>query len=88
MHCEFDLGDMTLTQGHDTPLGHGQQLRKNIQNQHGSKKFYPDTDFYYVLTVSLTLEIKIPFKNKTNHPISSDSHQQSWHTLRSWTTIV
>ena len=24
--CDLDLGDMTLGQGHDTPLGHGQQL--------------------------------------------------------------
>ena len=23
---DLDLGDMTLGQGHDTPLGHGQQL--------------------------------------------------------------
>ena len=26
MHCDLDLGDVTLDQGHDTPLGHGQQL--------------------------------------------------------------
>ena len=26
MHCDFDLGDMAFGQGHDTPLGHGQQL--------------------------------------------------------------
>ena len=26
MHCDLDLGDMTLSQGHDTPLGHEQQL--------------------------------------------------------------
>ena len=26
VHCDLDLGDMTLGQGHDTPLGHGQQL--------------------------------------------------------------
>ena len=24
VHCDLDLGDMTLGQGHDTPLGHGQ----------------------------------------------------------------
>ena len=23
VHCDVDLGDMTLGQGHDTPLGHG-----------------------------------------------------------------
>ena len=26
VRCDLDLGDMTLGQGHDTPLGHGQQL--------------------------------------------------------------
>ena len=26
MHCDIDLGDMTLDQGHDTTLGNGQQL--------------------------------------------------------------
>ena len=26
VHCDLDLSDMTLGQGHDTPLGHGQQL--------------------------------------------------------------
>ena len=29
VHCDFDLGllrDMKMSQGHDTPLGHGQQL--------------------------------------------------------------
>ena len=24
--CDLDHGDVTLDQGHDTPLGHGQQL--------------------------------------------------------------
>ena len=44
MHCDLDLGDMTLVQSHDTPLGHGQQL-----------SYGPDTDFGYVCTVTLTL---------------------------------
>ena len=26
VHCDLDLGDMTLSQGHDTLLGHGHQL--------------------------------------------------------------
>ena len=26
VHCDLGLSDMTLGQGHDTPLGHGQQL--------------------------------------------------------------
>ena len=26
VHCDLDLGDITLGQGYDIPLGHGQQL--------------------------------------------------------------
>ena len=26
VHCDLDLGDMTLCRDHDTTLGHGQQL--------------------------------------------------------------
>ena len=26
MHLDLDLGDMTLSQGHDTTLSHGQKL--------------------------------------------------------------
>ena len=26
VHCDLDLGDMTLGQSHDTSLGHGQQF--------------------------------------------------------------
>ena len=30
VHCDHDFGDMTLGQGHDTPLGHGQHFVCNI----------------------------------------------------------
>ena len=55
-HC--DLEDMTLAQGHDTPFGHGQQLceilfRSNLAVRSND----PDTDFGYVCTVALKLEI-------------------------------
>ena len=33
-HCDLDLGDVTLCQFHDTPLGHGQQLSEILR--------YPD----------------------------------------------
>ena len=46
VNCDLDIGDMTFSQGHDTPLGHGQPLRgKNIKIQHGSKELWPGTDF-------------------------------------------
>ena len=44
VHCELDLGDMTLGQGHDTPLGHGQQLCEIIsRSDKGIQSYGPDT---------------------------------------------
>ena len=49
----YDLG-----QCHDTPLGHGQQLCEILSRYNVAVKSYgPDTDFGYVYTVTLTLEI-------------------------------
>ena len=61
MHSDLDLGDMTLGQsnhGHDTPLGHGQQLSEIPSRSKKAVRSYGlDTDFGYVYTVTLTLEI-------------------------------
>ena len=49
---------MTLGQSHDTPLGHGQQLCEILARSNMAGRSYdPDTDFGYVCTVTLTLEI-------------------------------
>ena len=43
-HCNLDLGDMTLGQGHDTPLGHGQQLCEILsRSDKGVRSYGPDT---------------------------------------------
>ena len=58
MHCDLDLGGMTLGQDYDTPLGHGQQLCEILSRSNMAVRSYgPDTDFGYVCTVTLTLEI-------------------------------
>ena len=36
----YDLGDMNLVQGHDTPLGHGQQLCEIFSRSNMAKKSY------------------------------------------------
>ena len=55
-HC--DLEDMTLGQGHETLLGHGQQLCEKLSRFNLAVRSYcPDMDFQYVCTVTLTLEI-------------------------------
>ena len=58
MHCDLDLGDMALTYGHDIPLGHGKQLCEILFRFNMAVRSYgPNTDFRYVCTVTLTLEI-------------------------------
>ena len=43
VHCDLYLGDMTLGQGHDTPLGHGQQLCEIISRSvKGLRSYGPD----------------------------------------------
>ena len=43
MHSDLDLRDMTLGQGHDTPLGHGQQLCEIIStSDKGLSSYGPD----------------------------------------------
>ena len=63
-----ELGDMTLGQGHDTPLGHGQQLCEILSRSSLAMRSYgPDTDFWYVCTVTLTSEIW-PWVKVMTHP--------------------
>ena len=58
MHFDLNLGDMTLAQDHDTPLGHEQQLCEILSRSNMAMRSYgPDTDFLDVCTVTLTLEI-------------------------------
>ena len=54
----LDLEGMTLGQGHETPLGHGQQLCEILSRSNMAVRSYgPDTEFGYVCTVTLTLEV-------------------------------
>ena len=56
VHCDLDLQCMTLSQGHDIPLGHGQQFCKILSRSNMAVRSYgSDTDFWYVCTVTLTL---------------------------------
>ena len=74
VHCDLDLGDMTLGQGHDTPLGHGQQLCEILSRSNLAVRSYgPDTNFQYVCTVTLTLEIW-PWVKVMTHPWDMDNN--------------
>ena len=58
VHCDLDLGGMTLDRSHDTPLSHGQQLCEILSRSNMAVRRYgPDTDYGYVCTLTLTLEI-------------------------------
>ena len=43
MHCDLDLGDMTLGEGHDTPLGHAQQLCEISRSDKWVQSYGPDS---------------------------------------------
>ena len=74
VHCYLNLGDMTLGQVHDTPLSHGKQLCKILSRSNMAMKSYGlDTDFRYVCTATLTLEIWPWVKVMT--------HSESWTTI-------
>ena len=58
LHCDLNLGDMNLDQGHSIPLGHGQDLCEILSRSIWAVRSYgPDTDFEYMHTVTLTLKI-------------------------------
>ena len=72
--CYLDLREMTLSHGHDTPLGHGHHLCEILSRSNMAVEIYgPDMDFRYVRTVTLNLEIW-PWVNGI----------RSGHTLCSW----
>ena len=74
VHCDLDLGDITLGQGHDTPLGHGQQLCEILSRSNLAMRSYgPYKDFGYVCTVTLTLEIW-PWVKVMTHPWVMDNN--------------
>ena len=58
MHCDLAIGDVAFSQGHDTPLGHGQQLCEILFRSNMAVRIYGlHTDFGYMCTVTLTFEI-------------------------------
>ena len=74
VHFDLDLGDMTLGQGHDIPLGRGQQLCEILSRSNMAVGSHcPDIDSWYVCTVTLTLEIW-PWVKVMTHPCVMDNN--------------
>ena len=58
VHCDHELGVITLGQGHDTSFGHRQKVYEMLSRSNLTVRSYgPDTDFRYMYTVTLTLDI-------------------------------
>ena len=45
VHCDLDLGNMTLSKSHDTPLGHGKQLCEILSRSNLAVRSY-DLDLW------------------------------------------
>ena len=84
VHCDLDLRDMTMGQGHDTPLGHGQQLCEILSRSNLAVRSYgPDTDFRYMCTMTLTSEIWQWVKVMT-HPWVMDKNCVKYYPHPTW----
>ena len=82
VYCYLDLGDMTLGQGHDTLLGNGQQLCEILSRSNFATRSYcPDMDFWYVCTLTLTLEIW-PWVKVMTHPLAMDNNCVKYYADR------
>ena len=85
MHCDLDLGDVTLGQSHDTHFGHGQRLCEILSRSNLAVKSSngPDMDFGYVCTVTLTLGI-LPSVKVMTHPWVMENHCVNYYPDPTW----
>ena len=84
VHYDLDLRDMTMGQGHDTPLGHDKQLCEILSRSNLAVGSYGlDTDFQYVCTVILTLEIW-PLVTVMTHPWVMDNNYVKYYPDPTW----
>ena len=75
VHCDLDLGDVTLGQAHDTTLGHGQQLCEIISRSNLAVRLWPGQKFLGMCALR-------------HRPWRYDLGSRPCYTLRSLTTIV
>ena len=84
VHCDLDLGDMTLGQGHDTPLGNGKQLCEILSRSNLAVRSYgPGTDFRYMCTVTLTSDIW-PWIKVMTHPWVMNNNCVKYYPDPTW----
>ena len=84
VHCDHEIGYMTLAQGHDTSFVYRQQSCEILSRSNLAVRSYgPDTDFQYVCTVTLTLEIW-PWVNVMTHPWVMDNNYVKYYPDPTW----
>ena len=84
MYCDLDLGDITLGQSHDTASGHEQQLCEILSRfKMGVRSYGPDTDFQYICTLTLTLEIS-PWVKIIIDPLVKDNKSVKYYSNQTW----
>ena len=84
VHCDHDIGDMTLGQGHDTSFPHRQTLCEILSRSNFAVRSYgPDMDFQYVCTVTLTLEIW-PWVKVMTYPWVMDNNCVKYYSDPTW----
>ena len=86
VHGDLDLGNMTLGQGHDTTLGHGQQLCVISSRSNCALRSYGlDTDFGYVCTVTFSLRYDLGSRSwgkVMTHPWVMDNNCVKYYPVR------
>ena len=83
VHCDIDLGYMTMTQGNDTPLGYGQQVCEILSRSNlAARSYSPDTDLG-MCTVTLNLEI-CPSVKVMTHPWVMDDNCVKYYQEQTW----
>ena len=55
VHCDLELGNMTLATNHDTPCGHGQHMWKILSTSNMGLRSYGPDNVKYKRTDALSL---------------------------------
>ena len=86
VHCDLDIGEMTLGEDHDTPLGDGQYVCELLSRSNLAVRSYsPDKDYLYVCTVHVTLNLEIlPWVKVMTHPWVMDNNCVKYNEDPTW----
>ena len=79
-YCDLDLGDMTFGKGHDTSLGHGQQLYEvSLRSKFSVKNYGQNMDFGYTMYMHCDLDLGVMILSRNDDTLFS--HRQWFEIL-------